>query len=35
VKTPQINWVDARSFEPPSNLPLLNKKNKDSDLTPV
>jgi len=43
VKTPQINWVDARAFEPPSNLPLLNKKVgnaglhslQEDDLTPV
>ncbi|MDP3381181.1 MAG: hypothetical protein Q8S84_06875 [bacterium] len=27
VKTPQINWVIARAFEPPSNLPII-----DSDL---
>ncbi|MCP4523298.1 MAG: DUF87 domain-containing protein, partial [Candidatus Gracilibacteria bacterium] len=28
VKTPQINWVSARSFEPPSNVPIV-----DPDLT--
>lgn len=28
VKTPQINWVSARAFEPPSNLPIV-----DPDLT--
>ncbi len=28
VKTPQINWVSSRSFEPPSNLPII-----DPDLT--
>lgn len=28
VKTPQINWVSARAFEPPSNLPVI-----DPDLT--
>lgn len=28
VKTPQINWVAARAFEPPSNLPII-----DPDLT--
>lgn len=28
VKTPQINWVSARNFEPPSNLPIV-----DPDLT--
>ncbi len=36
VKTPQINWVDSRNFEPPSNLPLLPKDKKiETDLTPV
>jgi len=36
VKTPQINWVDARAFEPPSNLPLLPENKKiETDLTPV
>ncbi len=34
VKTPQINWVDARNFEPPSNLPILEDK-KNTDLTPI
>lgn len=28
VKTPYINWVSARSFEPPSDLPII-----DPDLT--
>lgn len=28
VKTPAINWVSSRSFEPPSNLPII-----DPDLT--
>lgn len=28
VKTPQINWVSARNFEPPSDLPII-----DPDLT--
>ena len=28
VKTPQINWVTSRAFEPPSNLPIT-----DLDLT--
>ena len=28
VKTPQINWVSSRAFEPPSNLPIA-----DPDLT--
>jgi len=36
VKTPQINWVDSRNFEPPANLPLLPEDNKkETDLTPV
>jgi len=28
VKTPAINWVSSRAFEPPSNLPII-----DPDLT--
>lgn len=28
VKTPYINWVSSRAFEPPSNLPII-----DPDLT--
>jgi len=36
VKTPQINWVESKSFEPPSNLPLLPEdKKEETDLTPV
>ena len=36
VKTPQINWVTARNFEPPANLPILEEKNQEnSDLTPI
>ncbi|MDQ7009974.1 MAG: type IV secretion system DNA-binding domain-containing protein [Candidatus Gracilibacteria bacterium] len=41
VKTPQINWVLSRNFEPPSNLPLLKKVVDENfhplqvDLTPV
>ena len=36
VKTPQINWVEAKNFEPPSNLPILpTDKKEKSDLTPV
>ncbi len=39
VKTPQINWVSSRAFEPPGNLPVLNEKNSDNkieeDLTPI
>ncbi|MDP2090132.1 MAG: type IV secretion system DNA-binding domain-containing protein [Candidatus Gracilibacteria bacterium] len=41
VKTPQINWVIARAFEPPSNLPIIdsdlgdNVDPADSDLTPI
>lgn len=32
VKTPSINWVSSRLFEPPSNIPLLKTWN---DLTPI
>lgn len=36
VKTPQINWVESRNFEPPSNLPILPvDKEKITNLTPV
>jgi len=40
VKTPQINWVLSRAFEPPSNLPILDWDLTDdfvpqSDLTPI
>jgi hypothetical protein len=40
VKTPQINWVTARAFEPPSNLPIVDPNLDDdivpeSDLTPI
>ena len=36
VKTPQINWVEAKSFEPPSNLPLLSEDTGvEWELTPV
>lgn len=40
VKTPQINWVSARAFEPPSNLPIIDPDLTDdiipeSDLTPI
>ncbi len=36
VKTPNINWVLSRNFEPPSNLPLLTGDwEKDSDITPI
>jgi hypothetical protein len=36
VKTPAINWVLSRSFEPPSNLPILSMDDeKDADLTPI
>ena len=40
VKTPQINWVSARAFEPPSNLPIIDPDLTDditpeTDLTPV
>lgn len=32
VKTPSINWVSSRLFEPPSNIPLLKTWN---NLTPI
>jgi hypothetical protein len=40
VKTPQINWVSSRAFEPPSNLPIIDPDLKDNitpktDLTPI
>lgn len=40
VKTPQINWVSSRAFEPPSNLPIVDPDltddiNPESDLTPI
>ncbi len=40
VKTPQINWVSARKFEPPSDLPIIDPDLSDdikpeSDLTPL
>jgi hypothetical protein len=40
VKTPWINWVSARAFEPPSNLPIIDPDLTDwitpkTDLTPV
>lgn len=36
VKTPNINWVLSRNFEPPTNLPLITwDLEKDSDLTPI
>lgn len=33
VKTPQINWVSARAFEPPSNLPIVDPDLGD-DIVP-
>lgn len=33
VKTPQINWVSSRAFEPPSNLPIVDPDLSD-DITP-
>ena len=33
VKTPQINWISARAFEPPSNLPIIDPDLTD-DITP-
>lgn len=40
VKTPFINWVSSRAFEPPSNLPIIDPDLTDdytpeSDLTPI
>ena len=40
VKTPWINWVNSRSFEPPSNLPIIDPDLTDdivpeTDLTPI
>jgi len=36
VKTPSINWVLSRGFEPPSNLPILNEdEQEENDLTPI
>ena len=40
VKTPQINWVSARAFEPPSNLPIIDPDLTDNikvenELTPI
>ena len=40
VKTPWINWVSSRAFEPPSNLPIIDPDLTDdiipeTDLTPV
>lgn len=40
VKTPQINWVSSRAFEPPSNLPIIDPDLSDeevpeNDLTPI
>ena len=33
VTTPFINWVSARAFEPPSNLPIIDPDLSD-DITP-
>lgn len=40
VKTPYINWVSSRAFEPPSNLPIIDPDLTDdvspeSNLTPI
>lgn len=40
VKTPYINWVSSRAFEPPSNLPIIDPDlsddvSPDSFLTPI
>jgi hypothetical protein len=33
VKTPYINWVTSRAFEPPSNLPIIDPDLSD-DISP-
>jgi hypothetical protein len=40
VKTPYINWVSSRAFEPPSNLPIIDPDLSDdivpeNNLTPI
>ncbi len=40
VKTPYINWVSSRAFEPPSNLPIIDPDLRDevtpeTPLTPI
>jgi Type IV secretion-system coupling protein DNA-binding domain len=40
VKTPYINWVSSRTFEPPTNLPIVDPELSDdiapeTDLTPI
>lgn len=35
VKTPSINWVSTRNFEPPANLPIFENRDESSDLTPI
>lgn len=40
VKTPYINWVSSRAFEPPSNLPIIDPDLSDdvipeTNLTPI
>ncbi len=40
VKTPWINWINSRNFEPPSNLPIIDPDLNDdispeTDLTPI
>jgi hypothetical protein len=40
VKTPYINWVMAKNFEPPTNLPIIDPDisddyTPDSILTPI
>ena len=40
VKTPYINWVSSRAFEPPSNLPIIDPDlsdgvTPDTNLTPI
>lgn len=35
VKTPSINWVQSRNFEPPSNLPIFDNNDENSEFTPI
>ena len=40
MKTPYINWVSSRAFEPPSNLPIVDPDlnddiNPETPLTPI
>lgn len=35
VKTPWVNWVSARNFEPPADIPLIDPKDDKSEITPI